>query len=177
MGPTRIALLAIAAAAVACGGPTDTTKTAATAAAVPAHPARQTAPDFDLLGISGTPVRLSDYRGKVVLLNFWATWCPPCVTEIPDLVALREELGTERVEVLGISLDTAGDDAVRAFARERGMSYPTAVDTEQVSAMYGGVPSIPTTFVIDTHGGVVEKIVGPRSKSQFIAAVERASKG
>jgi cytochrome c biogenesis protein CcmG/thiol:disulfide interchange protein DsbE len=177
MGPTRIALLAIAAAAVACGGPTDTAKPPASATPVTARPARQAAPDFGLVGLSGAPLRLSDYRGKVVLLNFWATWCPPCVTEIPDLVALREELGTERVEVLGISLDTAGADAVRAFARERGMSYPTAVDTAQVSAMYGGVPSIPTTFVIDTHGGVVEKIVGPQSKSQFIAAVQRASKG
>ncbi|MEO2005156.1 MAG: TlpA disulfide reductase family protein, partial [Candidatus Poribacteria bacterium] len=120
--------------------------------------------------------RLADYRGKVVLLNFWATWCPPCVREIPDLVALRKELGPEQVEILGISLDTVEDD-VREFVRQRGVTYPAAVDTAGVSAMYGGVSSIPTTFVIDADGGIAEKIVGSRSKSGFKAAVERASKG
>lgn len=162
--------------AVGCGGSADEArpKGAAPAASVAA---RRPAPDFALTDITGAPLRLADHRGKVVLLNFWATWCPPCVREIPDLVALREELGPDRVEVLGISLDTTGEDGVREFVRRHGVTYPVAVDTANVSASYGGVSGIPTTFVIDAEGRVVKTIVGPRSKSGFMQAVERASKG
>ncbi|MBT3269203.1 TlpA family protein disulfide reductase [Candidatus Poribacteria bacterium] len=174
---TRIALLATVSTLLACGAPHENARPPATATKVVALGARQTAPDFELVDLAGAPLRLRDHRGKVVLLNFWATWCPPCVREIPDLMTLREELGADRVEVLGISLDTLGVDVVRKFAQERGIAYPTAVDTQGVSAKYGGVSSIPTTFVIDADGGLVEKIVGMRSKKQFLAAVERASKG
>ncbi len=138
---------------------------------------RRAAPDFELTDLAGAPVRLSDHRGKVVLLNFWATWCPPCVREIPDLIALREELTPARVEVIGVSLDTAGPEVVSKFVQEHGMTYPTAIDTSGVAALYGGVTGIPTTFVIDANGGIAETIVGIRSKADFLAAVNKASKG
>jgi thiol-disulfide isomerase/thioredoxin len=112
-----------------------------------------------------------------VLLNFWATWCPPCVGEIPDLIALRQEFGADRVEVLGISLDTVSEDVVREFVRARGMPYPVAIDATGVAASYGGVTGIPTTFVIDAEGRIAESIVGARTKAGFLAAVSNASKG
>ena len=169
-------LFLVAVVSVGCGGPADDAKSPPTPAATIGGANRPTAPDFTLTDLSGAPLRLADYRGKVVLLNFWATWCAPCVREIPDLVALRKELGPDQVEILGISLDTEEDD-VREFVRQRGVTYPAAVDTAGVSAMYGGISSIPTTFVIDADGGIAEKIVGSRSKRGFKTAVERASKG
>jgi len=138
---------------------------------------RRTAPDFELTDLSGARIRLSDFRGKVVLLNFWATWCPPCVREIPDLIAIREEVGPDRVEVLGVSLDRKGRDVVVDFVEARGMTYPVAIDTAGVAGLYGGVTSIPTTFVIDAEGRIAQSFVGAPSKAGFLAAVSNASKG
>jgi cytochrome c biogenesis protein CcmG, thiol:disulfide interchange protein DsbE len=138
---------------------------------------RSEAPDFELKELSGGTMRLSDYRGKVVLLNFWATWCGPCVREIPDLIALRAELGPDRIEILGVSLDTMGESVVAEFVQAHGMTYPVAIDTSGVAARYGGIRGIPTTFVIDAEGRIAESIVGAPTKATFLAAVSNASKG
>ena len=122
----------------------------------------------------GDLLDLEDYRGKVVLLNFWATWCGPCVKEIPDLVQLSHEMASRDVAVLGISVDSTGPDKVRTFADRYGVDYPVAVADRATRALYGGIPSIPTTFIIDANGLITRKIVGMQSKEAFMRYVESA---
>lgn len=118
------------------------------------------APDFELPTGSGEPFRLSEHRGEVVVLNVWATWCPPCRHEIPDFIELQDELGDRGLTVVGVSLDEDGWDAVRPFAEEIGITYPIAVDDGTVEGLYGPTVSLPTTFVIDRDGNVAHYIPG-----------------
>jgi len=116
--------------------------------------------------------------GKVVLLNIWATWCPPCRREIPDLVAISNEYAAKGVVVFGVSLDQKGDPvaSVKTFAEKNNMAYVNIVDnaTNQIADAYGGIQSIPTTFIIDRQGNIVQKIVGSQSKEAFVAALQKA---
>ncbi|MGI9175785.1 MAG: TlpA disulfide reductase family protein [Rhodothermales bacterium] len=118
------------------------------------------APSFALPQLDSETLRLSDYRGRVVLLNFWATWCPPCRAEIPDLNQLQDELGPAGLEVIGISLDEEGFEAVRPFAEEYEVTYPLVVDDGTVAAQYGSMQGLPTTFVIDRRGRIVRRVIG-----------------
>ena len=116
--------------------------------------------------------------GKVVLLNIWATWCPPCRREIPDLVAISNEMAAKGVVVFGVSLDQKGDPvaSVKAFAEKNSMGYINLVDNAsgQIAEAYGGIQSIPTTFIIDRQGKIVQKIIGSQSKEAFVAALQKA---
>lgn len=116
--------------------------------------------------------------GKVVLLNIWATWCPPCRREIPDLVAISNEMAAKGVVVFGVSLDQKGDPvaSVKTFAEKNSMGYINIVDnnSNQIAEAYGGIQSIPTTFIIDRQGNIVQKIVGSQSKEAFVAALQKA---
>lgn len=116
--------------------------------------------------------------GKVVLLNIWATWCPPCRREIPDLVAISNELAAKGVVVFGVSLDQKGDPvaSVKTFAEKNNMGYVNILDnaSNQIADAYGGIQSIPTTFIIDRQGNIVQKIVGSQSKEAFVAALQKA---
>jgi len=125
------------------------------------------APDFTLTDIEGNEVTLSSYKGKVVFVNFWATWCPPCRREIPAFIELRDELGDEGFTVLGIAVDPREFNKVAPFADQMGMNYPVLLDKKGVSNLYGGISSIPTTFVVNREGKVVERIVGSRPKDDF----------
>ncbi|URA11037.1 TlpA family protein disulfide reductase [Thermospira aquatica] len=118
-------------------------------------------------------VRLEAYRGKVVLLNFWATWCPPCQAEIPDLVRLYQDFG-DRLVVIGISLDRGPNakELVQDFYKQFKMNYPVVMGSDQLAMRYGGISGIPTSFVIDKQGRIVEKIVGFRNYSIFLDAVK-----
>ncbi|MFN3660878.1 MAG: TlpA family protein disulfide reductase [Brevinematales bacterium] len=118
-------------------------------------------------------IRLETYRGKVVLLNFWATWCPPCQAEIPDLVRLYKEFA-DRLVIIGVSLDRGphARELVQDFYKKFGMNYPVIMGTDQMVMRYGGVSAIPTSFVIDRQGRIVEKIVGMRNYSTFLDAVK-----
>ena len=118
------------------------------------------APDFEIATRSGEPFRLSDHRGEVVVLNLWATWCPPCRHEIPDFIALQEELGDQGLTVVGVALDEGGWDAVGPFADEMGINYPVAVDDGTVDGLYGPTVSFPTTFIIDREGNVAHYVPG-----------------
>jgi len=120
----------------------------------------QAMPDFVLQDLTGQAVRLSDYAGKAVLLNFWATWCPPCKAELPDLVALQNEFGGERFTVLGVSLDQTGVNAVRDFVRERGVNYPILMGNEDVVVKYGNFRGIPTTFLLYPSHELARKYSG-----------------
>lgn len=114
----------------------------------------QRAPDFALPTMDGDSLRLSAHRGEVVVLNFWATWCAPCRKEIPMFVEMQRELGGDGLQFIGISLDEDGFEVVRPFAAEIDVNYPMAVDDGTVAPMYGGIPTVPTTFLIGPEGQV-----------------------
>ena len=121
------------------------------------------APNFTLLDTDGNNVSLSDYKGKVVIINFWTTWCGPCRYEIPDLVQLYEKYNQDLI-VLGISLDYDGPAVVPQFEeRIGGVNYPLLYGNNNISNLYGGVTGVPTTFIIDRNMQVFKKYLGYRS--------------
>lgn len=126
------------------------------------------APDFALPDLAGGTVRLSDLRGKVVFLNFWATWCPPCKVEMPSMEALHRSLEGQDFVMLAVSVDEGGEAAVRKFLEEIPHSYRVLIDAgaagERLSSRTGkayGITGVPETFIIDARGTIVEKIIGP----------------
>lgn len=134
--------------------------------------AGQKAPNFSLPDINNSIVRLSDYERHVIILNFFATWCPPCKTEIPDFVELVNDYRAKDFIVIGISVDREGAGVVSSFAAQYGINYPVLMDDGLVSDAYGGITSIPTTFIIDRDGNIVEKIIGSRRKSYFEGVIK-----
>jgi peroxiredoxin len=133
------------------------------------------APDFTLNDLSGRPVQLSSLKGKVVLLNFWATWCPPCREEIPSMVRLNQALQGKPFQMLAVSIDEGGRGAVQDFFKKGGVSLPALLDTDaKVSSRYGTF-RVPETFVIDPQGIIVKKIIGPLdwSSPEVLAALEQ----
>ena len=128
---------------------------------------RPLAPDFQLTDLQGRPLQLSSYKGKVVLLNFWATWCPPCLEEIPHFKALHSTYKDKGLEIIGISLDETGEGPVKAFAKAHGISYPVAMGSVRLTQDYGGIRAIPTTFLVDKKGRIAKKYLGSRQKQVF----------
>lgn len=131
----------------------------------------QIAPDWELAGLDGKPIKLSDYKGRVVLLNFWATWCPPCRKEIPTFTALQKEYDERGVVVIGVSLDQGGTAAVRSFAERMGINYPIMIGDEHIQATYG-IQAIPTTFVIDRAGNIVGQHQGDTGRASLEADIK-----
>lgn len=129
------------------------------------------APAFTLTDLDGKPVSLADFRGKVVVLNFWATWCPPCKREIPDFIELQTAYGLRGVQIVGIALDEP--EKVREFALENGMNYPVLLGSDDISMKYGGIEGIPTTFIIDKSGKIVNKFEGFRSRQLFESEIQK----
>lgn len=122
---------------------------------------RRPAPDFALPDYkSGDTIRLSQYRGKVVLLNFWATWCPPCRREIPDFIEVQRALRPQGFEIIGLSLDEGGAQDVAPFARQVGINYAVALGNQDVATLYGGIRGIPTSFLIDREGSIARTFPG-----------------
>lgn len=116
-------------------------------------------PTFSLKGLDGTPIDSSRFAGKVVILNFWATWCPPCRAEIPELIALQDKY-RDQIQIIGVSEDDAPPDAVRQFVAEHGMTYAVAMTTPDMERAFPGIDALPTSFLIDRQGRVVRKHVG-----------------
>lgn len=125
------------------------------------------APDWTLLDMAGTEVSLSDFKGKVIILDFWATWCPPCRAEVPHFIELYNEYKDRGLEVVGISLDADVQKAVSEFVKEQDINYTVLAADGKVASLYGGIRSIPTTFVIDRQQRIVQKYVGYRDKEVF----------
>jgi peroxiredoxin len=118
-----------------------------------------TAPNFTLQDLNGRPLQLSSYRGKVVLLNFWATWCAPCRAEIPEFERLQDSYGQQGLQVVGLSMDD-GAQPVREFYQQFKVNYPVAVSNEKVAQSYGGVLGLPVSFLIGRDGRIAAKYVG-----------------
>jgi thiol-disulfide isomerase/thioredoxin len=119
------------------------------------------APTFKLTGLDGKPVTLANSRGKVILLNFWATWCGPCRAEIPDLVELQNKY-KDRLQILGLVVEDEDQDAIKEFSEKSGINYPVAIATDDIRMQYGGIVALPTSFLLDAEGRIVQKHEGLR---------------
>lgn len=117
------------------------------------------APDFKLDTLEGKPLSLAEYKNKVVLLNFWATWCGPCRAEIPDLVELQSKY-KEQLQIIGLVVDDDDPDAIKKFVDQFAINYPVAIAKDALRMEYGGIPALPTSFLLDAQGRVVQKHEG-----------------
>ena len=124
-------------------------------------------PDLTLKDIQGRRLRLSDYKGKVVLLNFWATWCIPCRTEIPDLIKLQKEYRNQGLRILGITYPPEKLSEVRRFARKLRMKYPLAMGTKEIKRLFTASETLPVTIVIDRQGTIRNVIEGIMYPDEF----------
>ena len=118
--------------------------------------------DFTLPDLDGNPRKLSDYRGKVVFLNFWATWCKPCEEEMPSMQALYEGLGNDRFEIIAVSVDKDGPETVATYVKKYGITFPVLHDRKGKIKETYKTTGVPETFIIDQNGVVAEKVWGPR---------------
>jgi peroxiredoxin len=129
-------------------------------AAVKPDKDRKAAPAFSLKDANGTAVRLADYKGKVVLLDFWATWCGPCKIEIPWFIEFEQTLKDRGFAVLGVSMDEDGWAAVKPYIEQRKLNYRVLMGNDEVGQLYGGLDALPTTFLIDREGRIARVHVG-----------------
>src|SRR6267142_5092386 len=136
-------------------------------AAVKPESDRKPAPEFTLKDSTGAQVKLSDYEGKVVLLNFWATWCGPCKLEIPWFVEFEQKYKDKGFSVIGVSMDEEGWNVIKPFLAEEKVNYRVLLGNDSVGTLYGGVDSLPTTFVIDREGRIAATHIGLVSKSDY----------
>ncbi len=133
------------------------------------------APDFTLKTLDGKPFKLSELRGKAVLLNFWATWCAPCKIETPWIVDLQNQYGSQGLQVVAVSMDDESDtEDVKKFVQEMHMTYPVLRGTEEVGNQYGGVDYLPTVFFVGRDGNVTGRIQGIRGRSDLEDNVKKA---
>ena len=144
---------------------------AASSAAAPEPASLGPAPQVELSSLDGQRLKLSSFRGRVVLLNFWATWCAPCRTEIPELNGLQRDLEASGLTVVGVSWDDSAD-GVREFQKELPQDYTVLLGGEGVQDEFAGIRSLPTTYIIDREGNVRQRIIGARDRTQFEAALK-----
>lgn len=133
---------------------------------------RQAAPNFQVKDANGAVVTPAEYKGKVVLLNFWATWCGPCKAEIPWFQEFDSKLKDRGFAVLGVSMDEEGWDVVKPYIAERKITYRMVIGSEEMSTMYGGIESLPTTFIIDKDGKIAAIHTGLVSKATYQKEIE-----
>ena len=132
----------------------------------------QLAPGFTLVDTQGKKISLDEYRGKIVIIDFWATWCPPCRKGIPDLINIQKEY-KNKVAVIGISLDTDTKKDVVPFMKNMGINYPVVYANSQVVQDYGNVEAIPTSFVINKEGKIVNQHIGLTPKETYINEINK----
>ncbi len=124
------------------------------------------APDFSLPELTGGQLTLSAYRGKVVILDFWATWCDPCREEIPHFVDLQKQYANQGLQIIGVSMDD-GPEPVRDFYQHFQMNYPVVMGNAKIGELYGGILGLPIAFVIGRDGRIYAKHIGATSMSTF----------
>ena len=130
------------------------------------------APDFSLPQLDGQTLQLSSYRGKVVVLDFWATWCDPCREETPYLVQLQQKYGDRGLQIIGISMDD-GPEPVRDFYQQFHMNYPVVMGTAKTGELYGGVLGLPIAFFVDREGKIYSKKIGAQSAAALEREIEK----
>jgi peroxiredoxin len=146
---------------------------AAGSAPTKAEKERKSAPEFELKDADGKTVRLSDYKGKVVLLDFWATWCGPCKMEIPWFIEFERKYKDKGFAVVGISMDEEGWQAVKPFVSELAINYRILQGNDSIAQLYGGVDALPTTFLIDRDGKIVETHAGLTGRDDFEDGIKK----
>lgn len=135
------------------------------------------APDFELGTPESKKIKLSDYKGKAVVLNFWATWCAPCKIEIPWFVELQKQYGPQGLEIVGVAMDeNPTADKIEKFAKEEGINYTVLLGTDPVADLYGGAEVLPTTFYIGRDGKIVARAFGLISHSEIEKNIQSALK-
>ena len=132
------------------------------------------AKDFTLKNIEGKEVKLSEFKGKAIILNFFATWCPPCRAEIPDFIELQKAYGPSGFTFVGVSL--VDEKESKDYAAQAGINYPILIDDGKASDIYGPVRSIPTTYVIGKDFKITKKYIGARSKGEFETEIKEMLK-
>ena len=167
-GAARLVLAGILGAAVAsCGTPSSKTGAAGGTAAVSHGEVGSQAPEFTLPDLAGSQVASSSLKGKVVILDFWATWCGPCKMEVPHLVNLQAKYRDQGLAIVGVSLDAGGARDVKPFADEHDVNYTMLIGNDEIARTYGNINAIPTTFVIDKNGKIVQRFVGYTAPEVF----------
>jgi thiol-disulfide isomerase/thioredoxin len=134
----------------------------------------KTAPDFGLESLDGKIVHLSDFRGKAVLLNFWATWCEPCKIEMPWFVELQKQYGPEGLAIVGVAMDDSSKEAIAKFAKDMGVNYPVLLGKESVGDQFGGIPYLPVSFYIDRNGQIVDQVAGLKGRGEIEDYIKQA---
>lgn len=129
-------------------------------------------PGWQMTDLSGMPVSSTNFAGKVLVLNFWATWCPPCLQELPDLNAFHATNRTNGVVVIGASADEGDRELVRRFAERNGLQYPVVFATPEIQLQFGNVSMLPTTFVVDRAGRMVARFLGAITQEELSKVVE-----
>ncbi len=146
--------------------------------ASPTTPATTTgmkvSPDFTLQSLDGKAVHLSDFRGKAILLNFWATWCEPCKVEMPWIVDLQKKYASKGLQVVGVAMDDASPDEISKFTQQMGVNYPVVIGKDEVADSYGGLPFLPTTFYIGRDGKIVDKVLGIKGRGEIEDDIRKA---
>jgi thiol-disulfide isomerase/thioredoxin len=125
-----------------------------------AEPAPKPAPPWALKDLDGNPITSSQFKGKVLVIDFWATWCLPCRKEIPGFIALQKKYAGEGLAIVGISTDQAGLAVVKKFTQKQGINYPVGIDDSNVQIAFGGLDGVPTTFIIDREGNIRDRKEG-----------------
>lgn len=131
------------------------------------------APEFKLTTLDGKEVAAANLKGKVVVVDFWATWCGPCVAEIPGYVALQKKYGKDGLVIIGVSVDRGGPEKVKKFVEKHGMNYLVAMGDGALAESFGGFDAIPTTFLIDRDGNIRHQKTGAMPHEQYEALVKQ----
>lgn len=153
-----------------CSKQAEASKTGASVAANPGQgplPTIAAAPSWTLKDVNGIAVRSDQFKGKVVVVDFWATWCPPCRAEIPGYVDLVKKYGKDGLVIVGVSMDEAGPSVVKEFNEKFGVNYSMVMGDDTVVAAFGGVEALPTTFLIDRNGQIRDRKVGAEPTEDY----------